>query len=75
MSDIENLRNEILDKYKDLCKKINHSPNSSFVRNFSNISAKSFYLDIVFRGNDKLNFSNRFTDRDIILLSSALETH
>ena len=75
MSDIANVRNEILEKYKELCKKINHTPNSSFVRNFSNIAVKSFYLDIVFRGNEKLNFSNRFTDRDIILLSSALETH
>jgi hypothetical protein len=43
------------------------------VRNFSNLTAKSFYLDLVFRGNDKLNFANRFTDRDVILLSSALE--
>jgi hypothetical protein len=72
MSDISNVRNEIVGKYKELCIKINHMPNSSFVRNFSNITVKSFYLDIIFRGNDKLNFSNRFTDRDIILLSSAL---
>ena len=43
------------------------------MRNFSNLAAKSFYLDLVFRGNDKLNFANRFTDRDVILLSSALE--
>lgn len=74
MSDIAAIRNDVLEKYKELCKKINHTPNTSFVRNFSNITVKSFYLDIVFRGNDKLNFANRFTDRDIILLASALES-
>ncbi len=45
------------------------------MRNFAALPAKSFYLDVIFRGNDKLNFSNRFTDRDLILLASALETH
>jgi hypothetical protein len=39
------------------------------------VPAKSFYLDLIFRGNDKLNFANRFSDRDLILLVSALETH
>jgi hypothetical protein len=43
------------------------------VRSLSSTPTKSFYLDLIFRGNDKLNFNNRFTDRDIILLSSALE--
>jgi hypothetical protein len=75
MSDIGVIRTEILDKYKELCSKINHTPNSSFVRTFGGSTAKSFYLDLVYRGNDKLHFGNRFTDRDIILLSSALETH
>lgn len=75
MTDIAVIRAEILDKYKELCSKINHPPNTSFVRTFGNSNVKSFYLDLVFRGNDKLHFGNRFTDRDIILLSSALENH
>lgn len=58
-----------------MCQKISHTPNNSLVRYLSNPTAKSFYLDIVFRGNDKLNFSNRLTDKDIILLSSALDGH
>jgi hypothetical protein len=65
----------VLEKYKELCRKINHEPNTSFVRNFAALPAKSFYLDLLFRGNDKLNFANRFTDRDLILLTSALEGH
>ena len=58
-----------------MCRKISHEPNSSFVRNFAAVPAKSFYLDLIFRGNDKLNFANRFSDRDLILLVSALESH
>lgn len=75
MTDIAVIRTEILDKYKELCCKINHVPNASFVRTFGNSTVKSFYLDLVYRGNEKLHFGNRFTDRDIILLSSALENH
>lgn len=58
-----------------MCQKINHAPNNSLTRYLSNPGAKSFYLDLVFRGNDKLNFSHRLTDRDLILLTSALDGH
>lgn len=75
MSDVLVIRKEIVYKYQELCKKIEHQSNNSFVRSFGGATTKSFYLDIIFRGNDKLNFNNRFTDRDIILLTSALETH
>ena len=75
MADVQVVRGEVLDKYRQLCGKINHTPNASFVRTFGNATVKSFYLDLVFRGNEKLHFGNRFTDRDIILLSSALEGH
>ena len=56
-----------------MCSKISHEPNNSLVRYFSNPVQKSFYLDLIFRGNDKLNFSHRLTDRDIILLTTALD--
>ena len=72
MSDIATVRTEVVNKYKELCQKINHTPNASFVRTFSSSTVKSFYLDLVYRGNDKLHFGHRFTDRDIILISSAL---
>lgn len=75
MSDIAIVKTEIVNKYKELCEKISHTPNASFVRTFSSSTVKSFYLDLVYRGNDKLHFGNRFTDRDIILISSALEGH
>ena len=65
----------MIKKYQELCKKINHEPNHSLVRCFSNPVAKSFYLDVVYRGNDKLNFNNRLTDRDVILMTSALESY
>ena len=73
MTDINETRKIIVDKYASLCEKITHEPNRSLVRYLSNPVPKSFYLDIIFRGNDKLNFSNRLADRDIILLTSALD--
>lgn len=56
-----------------MCKKISHEPNNSLVRYLANPASKSFYLDVIFKGNDKLNFNNRLTDRDLILLTSALD--
>ncbi len=75
MTDINILRKQISDKYTTMCQKINHSPNNSLVRYLVNPTAKSFYLDLIFRGNDKLNFNHRLTDRDLILLSSSLDGH
>lgn len=75
MSDVNLIRKQIGEKYVSMCQKISHSPNNSLVRYLENPSTKSFYLDLIFRGNDKINFSNRMTDRDIILLTSALDGH
>ena len=75
MSDVNEIRKEIASKYVSMCEKISHQPNNSLVRYFSNPAPKSFYLDLIFRGNDKLNFNSRLTDRDIILLTSALESN
>lgn len=73
MTDVNQVRKEISEKYMSMCQKISHSPNNSLVRYLSTPIPKSFYLDIVFRGNDKTNFNNRLTDRDIILLTSSLD--
>lgn len=75
MTDINTLRKQISDKYITMCQKISHTPNNSLTRYLANPVTKSFYLDIIFRGNDKLNFNNRLTDRDLILLSSAIDGH
>lgn len=73
MSDVNEIRKEIAAKYISMCEKISHEPNNSLARYLSNPVAKSFYLDLIFRGNDKLNFNSRLTDRDIILVTSAIE--
>lgn len=73
MTDVNTVRKEIGNKYTNMCEKISHSPNNSLVRYLSTPITKTFYLDIIFRGNDKTNFNNRLTDRDIILLTSALD--
>lgn len=75
MTDVNKVRKEIADKYSAMCQKISHTPNNSLVRYLSNPIQKTFYLDLIFRGNDKTNFNNRLTDRDIILLTSAVDDY
>lgn len=73
MTEANQIRKEICQKYLSMCQKISHIPNGSLVKYLSTPTTKSFYLDIIFRGNDKLNFTSRLTDRDIILLTRALD--
>jgi hypothetical protein len=73
MTEANQVRKEISEKYLVMCEKISHTPNNSLVKYLSTPTTKSFYLDIIFRGNDKTNFSSRLTDRDIILLTRALD--
>lgn len=75
MTDINQIRKTIADRYSESCGKISHEPNKGIVRVFSNPTVKSFYLDLVYRGNDKVNFGHRMTDKDIILLSEVVAEH
>ncbi len=75
MTDITALRTEISQKYTKLSDKIQHKANPALLRYLSTPVPKSFFLDLIFRGNHKLNFNNRVTDRDIILIASALEKY
>lgn len=36
---------------------------------------KSFYLNLIYRGNDKTNFNHRLADRDLILMAGILPEH
>lgn len=75
MTDINELRNKLAAGYEEACKKISHPPNKGIVRQLQTPVVKSFYLDVVYRGNDKLNFGHRMTDKDLILLSDLLREH
>ena len=72
MTDINLIRKTLAEKYSEACGKIMHPPNQGIVRVLTNPTVKSFYLDLIYRGNDKVNFAHRMTDKDIILLSEVV---
>lgn len=75
MEDINEVRKTISNKYSSACNKISHKINQGIVRHFSNSITKSLYLDLVYRGNDKVNFGHRMTDKDLILITDAAEPY
>ena len=72
MEDINQIRKSIADRYSSACKNIAHAPNQGIVRQLSASITQSLYLDFIYRGNDKVNFTHRMTDKDLILLTDAL---
>lgn len=72
MTDINQIRKAISDRYGEACEKIKHPPNKGIQRVLNTSAVKSFYLDLIYRGNDKYNFEHRMTDKDIILLSEVV---
>lgn len=72
MQDINVLRKDLAKKYSDACRQINHPVNKGFERVLMSPTVKSFYLDLIYRGNDKTNFNHRLADRDLILMAGIL---
>ncbi|EAS05339.1 hypothetical protein TTHERM_00695730 (macronuclear) [Tetrahymena thermophila SB210] len=79
---IQDLRSSIAQKYSEHCEKIHHQPNKALIRELVNPSHNAppndeqggnTSLDIIFRGNDKLNFSSRLRDKDLIILCETLQ--
>ena len=60
MQEIVNIRLAMAKKFAENCKNINIEVNKSLCRDFMEPSlVKSEFLDIIFRGNNKLNFTTR----------------
>ena len=47
--------------------------NVSLIRTFETHVPKSNFLDLIFRGNDPLNFNHRMSDKDLIVFSDAIK--
>ena len=75
MEDINAVRRTVAAKYSSACDNILHRINQGLVRQLTSAVTQSLYLDVVYRGNDKTNFSHRATDKDLILLADALSPH
>jgi hypothetical protein len=50
-------------------------PHRAFVRYLEETFDENDALEIVIQGNDKLNFSNRVTDKALIAICSTLEKY
>ena len=76
MSSISSLREQIAVQYSEHCKQIREEPNKSLLRELiaPSHSAGDDSLDLIFRGNDKLNFTSRLVDRDVIVLCECLSS-
>lgn len=66
------IRKSIANKYKESSERISHKINQGIVRQFTDPILQSLYLDVIYRGNFKLNFGHRMTDKDLILLTDCL---
>ena len=72
--DINAIRALIAENYEKSCFNMGQEPNKSIIREFKIEIPKSIKeLDIVFKGNDKLNFTTRMKSSDLIILCEIFE--
>lgn len=72
--DTQKLKEIISKKYQLECEKESQPPNKSLLKYFNlPMSSKSQYIDIIFRGNDKYNFTSRMSNKDLIYLCTAFD--
>ena len=70
--DVQKLKGIIYKKYQLECEKEAHPQNKSLSKMLDlPINSKSQYIDVVFRGNDKYNFSSRLSDKDLSILCES----
>ena len=72
--DAQKLKEIISKKYEIECDKDSQPKNKSLVKYLGiPINPNSQYIDIIFRGNDKYNFTSRMSNKDLIFLCTAFE--
>jgi Ran GTPase-activating protein (RanGAP) involved in mRNA processing and transport len=75
MQSIRDVKEQLAKAYKDACEKTKTKLNRALNRYLEEVDTGKSTLDIIFRGNNKVNFSSRLSDQDLILLCSILEPH
>lgn len=63
---------KIATDYELQCKSLSINPNQAIIRTFKT-KEESDEVNLVFRGNFKLNFNQRMTDKDLIVLLAAAD--
>lgn len=67
------LLSNLLINYLALCEQTSSPPNKSLIRFLQKLNESSAQpLKIIFKGNDKYNFTSRLTDGDLLLLAECL---
>ena len=79
------MKEKIASDYKNQCDKLSIPANKALWRNFDSPirgptngggdEEDSESINIVFKGNDKLNFSDRMRDKDLIILCQVMENY
>ena len=64
----ELVKTEVLGLYRDMCEEAGQEANEAFCVYLEETFDENDALDIVIQGNDKYNFMNRLTDKQLILI-------
>ena len=71
----ELVKTEVLGLYRDMCEEAGQEANEAFCVYLEETFDENDALDIVIQGNDKYNFMNRLTDKQLILICQTLERY
>ena len=71
----ELVKTEVLGLYRDMCEEAGQEANEAFCAYLEETFDENDALDIVIQGNDKYNFMNRLTDKQLILICQTLERY
>jgi len=68
-------RDELLEVYRIKCEENKREANRPFLRYLEDINEEDDAIDIIIRGNDRLNFNYRIEDLDLIVICGTLESY
>ena len=71
----ELIKTEVLELYNEKCKARQVTPHRAFVRYLEETYDENDAIEIVIKGNDKLNFSNRIDDKALLAICATLERY
>ena len=65
----------LLEEYKEACENEGVQAHRAFVMYLEDTMEENDNLEVVIQGNNKLNFSNRLDDKQLIVLCAALDSY
>ena len=68
-------KQDVLNSYYEKCEGLGLQPHRAFIRYLEETYDENDSLEIIIQGNDKLNFSNRLSDEQVMALCTSLEPY